>query len=223
MSIKEEIGSRITKVRKEIGITIKELATRTGNLSAARISNWEQGTRSPGPLEAKLVANVLNVSASYLLCLTDNPQGEISLPTGNSSRYIPVIKMKDALIVKEQNSEIGSPVIFDKEKKSIVVDGFNNSSINPSLFAVIIEDISMQPDLNQGGLVIIDGDREPAPGDFVLAHLIEKKQNVLRRYGETESFLFQLLASNPLWTTIYVNKSDEVSIIGVVTEYRRYL
>ncbi|WP_457604303.1 helix-turn-helix domain-containing protein, partial [Legionella pneumophila] len=73
MDIREQIGNRITKARKELGITIKELAERTAELSPARISNWEQGTRSPGPMEAKLLADQLNVSAAYLLCLTDNP------------------------------------------------------------------------------------------------------------------------------------------------------
>ncbi|WP_154699594.1 helix-turn-helix domain-containing protein, partial [Legionella pneumophila] len=46
MDIREQIGNRITKARKELGITIKELAERTAELSPARISNWEQGTRS---------------------------------------------------------------------------------------------------------------------------------------------------------------------------------
>ena len=58
MDIREQIGNRITKSRKAVGITIKELSARIGTLSAARISNWEQGTRSPGPIEAKLAIAV---------------------------------------------------------------------------------------------------------------------------------------------------------------------
>ena len=77
MDIREQIGNRITRSRKALGITIKALSERIGSLSAARISNWEQGTRSPGPIEAKLLASELHVSASYLLCLTDSPEGEM--------------------------------------------------------------------------------------------------------------------------------------------------
>lgn len=63
------------QARKANGLTIKVLAEMTG-LGAARIGNWEQGTRSPGPEEAKLLSSALNVASSWLLCLTDNPRGE---------------------------------------------------------------------------------------------------------------------------------------------------
>ncbi|KTC66348.1 phage repressor (plasmid) [Legionella adelaidensis] len=75
MNMKKVIGNRITQARKARGILIKDLAERTG-LKATRISNWEQGTRSPGPEEAKILSKELNVAASWLLCLTDNPMGE---------------------------------------------------------------------------------------------------------------------------------------------------
>lgn len=218
MNIKEAIGNRITTARKALGITIKELAARTSSLSAARISNWEQGTRSPGPVEAKIVANVLNVSPSYLLCLTDNPEGEISHPSGNTPRVISVVSMQNALHTKEAENQI----ILSEEKKSITLDSFNQSS-NSYLFAVLVDDSSMQPDLNQNDLVIIDSQSKPCPGDFVLAFLVEKKQTVLRRYRETETCLFQLLATNPLWATTNVKYIDDVKIIGKVTEIRRYL
>ncbi|WP_238143898.1 helix-turn-helix domain-containing protein [Legionella pneumophila] len=73
--MKKIIGSRITQARKANGLTIKVLAERTG-LGAARISNWEQGTRSPGPEEAKSLSKVLCVAASWLLCISDDPRGE---------------------------------------------------------------------------------------------------------------------------------------------------
>ena len=56
-------------------MTIKVLAEKT-ELGAARIGNWEQGTRSPGPEEAKILSRELQVAASWLLCLTDDPRGE---------------------------------------------------------------------------------------------------------------------------------------------------
>lgn len=73
--MKKIIGSRITQARKANGLTIKQLAEKTG-LGAARIGNWEQGTRSPGPEEAKLLSKALNIAGSWLLCLTNNPRGE---------------------------------------------------------------------------------------------------------------------------------------------------
>ena len=75
MNLKKMIGSRITRARKANGLTIKALADKT-NLGAARVGNWEQGTRSPGAAEVKILSNALNVAGSWLLCLSDNPRGE---------------------------------------------------------------------------------------------------------------------------------------------------
>jgi len=72
---KKIIGNRIIHARKANGWTIKTLAERTG-FGIARIGNWEQGTRSPGPLEAKVLAQELKVAASWLLYLSDDPHGE---------------------------------------------------------------------------------------------------------------------------------------------------
>ena len=73
--LKKKIGSRICRARKANGLTIKELAERTG-LSASRIGNWEQGTRCPGPAEAKILSQEINIAASWLLYLSDDPHGE---------------------------------------------------------------------------------------------------------------------------------------------------
>lgn len=73
--MKKIIGSRIMQARKANGLTIKVLSERTG-LGAARIGNWEQGTRSPGPEEAKILSQEMKVAASWLLGISDNPRGE---------------------------------------------------------------------------------------------------------------------------------------------------
>lgn len=214
MDIREQIGNRITKARKEIGITIKELASRTKELSPARISNWEQGTRSPGPLESKLLAQQLAVSASYLLCLTDNPQGDLIQSGKNNLRHIPILSMKEALHAKE---------FLEPFEKTIIVDALNPSIKSPLLFAVKVEDSSMEPELDSGSLVIIDGELEPKPGQYVLVYLSHKKQTVLRRYGESGDCLFQLLANSELWATVSIKHKDDAQMIGVAVEIRKFL
>ncbi|HAT1795707.1 TPA: helix-turn-helix domain-containing protein [Legionella pneumophila] len=218
MNMKKIIGSRITKVRKANGLTIKVLGERTG-LGAARIGNWEQGTRSPGPEEAKLLAGQLGVSASYLLCLTDNPQGELIQNVENNLRYIPILSMKEAPHAKEI---LGQQETYAFEK-TIVVDDFNKSVKNSVLFAVRIEDNSMRADLYSQDLAIIDGELQPIPGNYVLAYLNQKKQTILRKYGEIDGYLFQLLANSESWATISIKQPEECELIGVVVEIRKYL
>lgn len=216
MDIREQIGNRITQSRKALGITIKTLSERTQTLSPARISNWEQGTRSPGPVEAKLLAQSLNVSASYLLCLTENPQGELTHASGHGHRFIPVLAMTDVHRAREMVSGTTT-------ERTIVVDGFNKSQTSACLFAVAVEDNSMQPEFNTGDLVVVDAELSVKPGDYVLAYLPLRKQNVLRKYGEADGCVFQLLASNELWATVNVKQADEAVVIGVVVEHRRIL
>ncbi|HBI21192.1 MAG TPA: XRE family transcriptional regulator [Legionella sp.] len=224
MNLKDQIASRITKARKAKGITIKELSARIGTLSAARISNWEQATRSPGPSEAKLMAGVLHVSPAYLLCLTDNPKGELTLTGEDGARFVPVLMMKEAPHAKEMIQSNAEPsLLFDDREKAVVVDHFNKSNVNACLFAVTVEDSSMQPEFSPGDLVVIDAERAPNPGDHVLAYFPPRKQTVLRKYGEAEGCLFQLLANNELWATVNVKGGDEAVVCGVVVEHRRYL
>ena len=216
MDIREQIGNRITQARKTLGITIKTLSERTKNLSPARISNWEQGTRSPGPVDAKLLAQSLNVSASYLLCLTDNPQGELTHTSGHGHRFIPVLAMTDAHCAKDLVAGMNT-------ERTIVVDGFNKSQNSKCLFAITVEDNSMQPQFNVGDLVVVDAELLVKPGDYVLAYLPSKKQTVLRKYGEASGSVFQLLANNELWATVNVKQADEAVVIGVVIEHRQFL
>jgi SOS-response transcriptional repressor LexA len=104
----------------------------------------------------------------------------------------------------------------------IAIDGFNPSSQNKILFAVKVEDNSMQPDFNPGDLVVIDGECSPKPGDAVLIYLVAKNQTVLRKYRETDGCLFQLMPSNELWSTVNVHAQQEAMVLGVVSERRSY-
>lgn len=61
-----EIGKRIRKYRKKLGISQKELAKRIG-VSNGRVSNWEQGLNRPDADMLPELCHALNVSPSLLL------------------------------------------------------------------------------------------------------------------------------------------------------------
>ena len=223
MDIRPEIGHRITAARKALGITIKELSARIKTLSPARISNWEQGTRSPGPTEAKLLADQLQVSASYLLCLTDNPQGELLRAVKSSVRYAPVLPLSEVVHAREWIAAVGSSCDKDKQCQLLVVDPFNTSPEDAALFALRIEDTSMQPELNPKDVILLDVNQKPKPGDLVAVYLPQKQQTFIRRFKEADGCQFQLLANNALWSTISINSEADKVMCGVVVEVRRYL
>ena len=70
MDFKRETGRRIKKAREDADLTLEEASRRTrGLLSASRISNYEQGLRTPGALEAWELAKALGSSPAHLLCV----------------------------------------------------------------------------------------------------------------------------------------------------------
>lgn len=68
------IGERLRQARHDQGLSLSELAERTGCYSKSRISNYEQGLRRMGLEEALVLSAALgHVTATYLLCLDDTP------------------------------------------------------------------------------------------------------------------------------------------------------
>jgi transcriptional regulator with XRE-family HTH domain len=72
LDLTHRIGDRLRQARHGLGLSLSELAERTGCYSKSRISNYEQGLRRMGLEEALVLSAALGtVSATYLLCLED--------------------------------------------------------------------------------------------------------------------------------------------------------
>ena len=67
-----KFAERLKKLREDLGISQRELARRAG-ISSAMISLYEAGKKSPTIDVLMKLAVVLEVSADYLLGLTDDP------------------------------------------------------------------------------------------------------------------------------------------------------
>lgn len=227
MNIKEKIGSRIAKIRKEKGLTIKELSLLTENLKPPRISNWEHGSRSPGPEEALKLAKALDVSPAYLLCLTD----EIHL--GNPKK-IPEMSSLIPLLDDEQTNNTIS--MIEKIKKNtnenelkIEFISFDKKYIHPiseNNFALKIKSDSMEPKIKIGDVVIVNMDKKPKPGDLVAAKLKNDSEIIIRQYKQisySHSFeSFELVTLNKNWANIEIKNKEEGEVIGCVIEIRHY-
>lgn len=64
-----EIGFRIRAARRDAGLSLTDLATKTGCMQKSAISNYEQGMRRPGLEQAEILARALGVSARWLLAM----------------------------------------------------------------------------------------------------------------------------------------------------------
>lgn len=216
MNIKEKIGQRIMNERKAKGLTRKALAELTSELKISRINNYERGDRTPGPTEIKLLADALEVSASYLMCLTDNREGKMTKSLGMGA-LIPVLDYKQAIDPAVFIQKIKEDV--DNKVEFIPVSTAVSDSIGKNAFALHIKDESMMPEFRINDVLIVDPDTSPKPGDFIVA-LIEGEQEVIvRKYKQLsvakEVREFELIALNEGWADIRVGSNEmQAQIIG---------
>lgn len=73
-----EIGKKIKELRKEAGLTQKQLAKML-NKSETGFASWEQGLSEPSVNDLRLLCMILNVSADYLIGLEDESGARISI------------------------------------------------------------------------------------------------------------------------------------------------
>ncbi|HAU1161713.1 phage repressor [Legionella sainthelensi] len=216
MNIKEKIGQRIMNERKAKGLTRKALAELTSELKISRINNYERGDRTPGPTEIKLLADALEVSASYLMCLTDNREGKMTKSLGMGA-LIPVLDYKQAIDPAAFIQKIKEDV--DTKVEFIPVSTAVSDSIGKNAFALQIKDDSMMPEFRINDVLIVDPETSHKPGDFVVA-LIECEQEVIvRKYKQLsaskEAQQFELIALNEDWADVRVGSGEmQAQIIG---------
>lgn len=216
MNIKEKIGQRIMNERKAKGLTRKALAELTSELKISRINNYERGDRTPGPTEIKLLADALEVSASYLMCLTDSREGKMTKSLGMGA-LIPVLDYKQATDPAAFIQKIKEDV--DTKVEFIPVSTAVSDSIGKNAFALQIKDESMIPEFRINDVIIIDPDTSPKPGDFVVALIEVDQEIIVRKYKQLSASKevreFELIALNEDWAGIRVGSNEmQAQIIG---------
>ena len=85
-------NTRLQNARVAAGMTLVSLAEATGNkLSASRIGNYESGMRQMKVPQAKILGEVLNVGAGYLLGI-DHPLDGTEVMSEAKQELISVIQ-----------------------------------------------------------------------------------------------------------------------------------
>ncbi len=225
MNIKEKIGQRIRHERTTKGLTRKALAELTEDLKVSRINNYERGERTPGPEEIKQLAKALEVSPSFLMCLSDDKQGRLNKTPGLGA-LIPVLDYKQAV----------NPVLFIQQIKEehysekvalIPVSSGLTERIGPNAFAMEVRDDSMTPEFRVNDVLIIDPDTTPNPGDFVVAKLDSDNEVIIRKYKQLSasktSPAFELIALNEDWASVRVDPDTSCELVGAVISLNRFI
>lgn len=222
LNIKKEIGKRILEARKAKGLTLKALGELAGDLKQTRLTNWEQGTRAPGPEEIKLLAKALDVSPAFLMCLSDDIQVK---KTKSPTHLIPLLDHHQACDVKSRINAIReqrtcAEVVF------ISVSAELSPQLSDEAFALKMTDESMMPEIRLNDVLIIDPTVAPKPGDYVVVKVATKVETIVCQYKKLSytSSEFELITLNDNWPNITMNESLQVQIIGkVIQNLRTYI
>lgn len=216
--IKKLIGQRIQVERKAKGLTQAKLADLAGGLKQPRVNNWEQGIRTPGPEEIKLLAKVLEVSPAFLMCLTDRKQ-----PHPLDKNYV------GALIPLLHSEQLDNPHHWIQAIKQGEYDGEVifipitielAKMVGENAFALKMEDESMEPELRLNDVLIVKPDATPKPGNFVVVKSDDNHEVIIRRYKQLSisksTQQFELLATNKNWPDIQSHELVGSKILGTV-------
>ncbi len=222
-NIKKLIGQRIQIERKAKGLTQAKLAELAGDLKQPRVNNWEQGIRTPGPEEIKLLAKVLEVSPAFLMCLTDRKQPH-PLDKNYVGALIPLLHFEQLddsqyWIKTIKNGEYDGEIIF------IPVTIELAKMVGENAFALKMEDESMEPEIRPNDVLIVNPDATPKPGNFVVVKSDDDPEILVRRYKQVSvsksNQQFELLATNKNWPDIQSHELVGCRIIGTVFHLNR--
>ena len=218
-TIKEKIGQRIYEARKAKGLSQQGLANLTTDLKQSRINNWENGLRTPGPEEIKQLANALEVSAAFLMCLSDEKQEN---QTKKLSQLIPLFDHHQACNAENYLKEL-------REQGGL--DGASLISASTELlphlgadtFALKMPNDSMIPEFRPNDILVIDPSAQPEPGNYVAVKVSGKLEAIVCQYKKLSytSSEFELLTLNDHWPNIKVINGVDVEIIGKVIQCMR--
>lgn len=216
INIRKKIGQRIHEARKAKGLTIKALGELTDNFKQTRVTNWEHGLRLPGPEEIKQLANALDVSAAYLMCLTDEKQPKRIPGLG---ALVPLLDHKQACHPTEHIDAIKT----DDEHHTITFVPLSSelsAHLSEYAFALKVVDDSMHPEMRVNDILIVDPSLSPEPGDYVVVKISAKPEVIICQYKKLSytSSEFELRTLNDNWPNIAVNESIKVAIVGRVVQ-----
>src|SRR3989338_664444 len=69
---------------------------------------------------------------------------------------------------------------------NIFLENKSKEIASKKVFAITVTDNSMHPKFSMHDIVIVDPEKKPQPGDFVLAHIAGSGQNIIRKYRESD-------------------------------------
>lgn len=204
------IGRRIEQRRKELGLTLADLAAAV-DLSASTIQRYEKGHFDKIKLPVlQAIASALKVAPEWLMCL-DAPSASVP-PAPREYIRVPVLGRVAAGIPIEAIEDI---VGWEDLPSAYGAGG-------AEYFGLQIKGDSMEPKISDGDVVIVRKQPDVDSGEVAVV-LINGCDATVKRIKKNSSGI-TLIANNPAFEPIYYSNEEvaqlPVVILGRVVELR---
>lgn len=205
------IGERIKQRRKELGLSVDELADKLGK-NRATIYRYESNEIEKLPTTVlEPLADVLGVSPGFLMGWEDEPTIKDPLDI-LMEKYdnIKPVKLKRFPLLGE--IACGEPIFADEDRESCVMADMD---INADFCLTAKGDSMINARINDGDIVFIKEMPMVDNGD-IAAVIIDDDATLKRVYYYPEDNTIQLIAENPKFKPlIYKNEElDQIRILG---------
>ena len=209
--------NNIRVAREAANISQKQIAIEL-HVSQPTVCDWEKGRKNPNAKNLRKLADLLGVSADYLLgsSSANDPRNheseDLPLPSMPGSRWIPVLG----------NVVAGVPI-------SAVQDILDYEEISPAqaakgeCFALKVKGDSMQPSICAGDVVIVRRQQNCESG-YVAVILVNGEDATIKRIKKLPDGIM-LIPNNPDFEPMFYSNEEIASlpleILGKVIELRR--
>ena len=208
MDKKIEIGNRIEKSRKAVGMTQEELANTLG-LNKSTIQRYESGKIEKIKLPIiEAMANALGVRPEYLAAKSDTSENNIEVLPNSKVHMIPVFETVSAGFGAYAND-----CIIDYMPLYIT-----NISDVPDMMCIKVTGDSMYPKIEDGDIIVVR--RQPIVDNGQIAVvLIDGEEGVVKKINAGNDFI-ELISINPMYPPrrFEDEETERISIVGLVKQ-----
>jgi SOS-response transcriptional repressor LexA len=221
----KRLGETVLKRMRELNLTYNEVARRAG-ISAVYVSGICRGLRFPRDEVAVRLAKALDLSPRALVELAryakapagvkplydqaeaESPENLRPVPL-NHAQQIPVAGWVQAgKFVSTEGVEVAGAGAEEWVYSDIK---------GKNLFALRVENDSMEPLFHAGDYLIVNPNLKPVTGDYVIAKLPSEGKATFKKLVQREGLII-LRPLNPAYEDIVLTPDDEFEILGKVVE-----
>lgn len=204
------VGEYIRAKREERDISARELAKKAG-ISDAHVFYIENEQRKPTFDVVMRILKALNVDVPEFLKETGYLPANIKPVKLKKHKPIPVISWVAAGNWNE---------VCDSFEPGDADEWIESDVKGENVFALRVKGDSMEPEFNEGEIIVINPHIETQPGEFVIVKDEDKGQATfkqLKKYGNT----FVLHPLNPKYPDIELRRGSKYRVVGKVVEKKK--